>query len=120
MDVKKSGSALLARRRDRMGPTFGFFRHCKRILDKTLMNLSSSLITTGKYFRMKVSVRVLENHNKSCWQHRSTCKKFKQFQLGKVILAARIDYQPVVKTLETGYIKKHISGYSVLILLTNI
>ena len=32
---------------------------------------------------MKISVRVLENHNKSYWQHKSTCRKFKQFQLGK-------------------------------------
>ena len=32
---------------------------------------------------MKVSVRVLENQNKSCWQHQITCKKFKQFEQRK-------------------------------------
>ena len=49
---------------------------------------------------MKISVKVLESYNKSCWQYRSTCKKFKQFQQGKNVIHAKVPF------LETSCHKK--------------
>ena len=55
-----------------------FFKESLKKQGKFLFWARSSLLnaksnTTGKYFRMKASVRVLENHNKSCW-HKSMRK----------------------------------------------
>ena len=37
-------------------------------------------IESGKFRSMKVSLRVLQNHEKLAWKPVNTCKKFKQFQ----------------------------------------